>query len=297
MLCVSLLKKIENTGFFGGNQGPKFMSQLQFKKMHGLGNDFVILDGRQGAKLPDQNTIKKLCDRHFGVGCDQLVTLENSACADIGARFYNADGSESSACGNATRCVARLVMAESGENSCRIETQGGILPCRARPGDLIEVDMGPPKLSWRDIPLSHSMDTLHLEIGEGLIKDPVAVGMGNPHCVFFVDRLEDIDVEKLGKIYEHHECFPQRTNVEFAQILTATKLRQVTWERGVGLTLACGSGACAVAVAAMRRGLTAGRALEIVLDGGTLHIEWLEKDDHVLMTGPAVYVFDGIIKE
>ncbi len=268
---------------------------MRFKKMHGLGNDFVILDQREVKGMLTNAQITAICDRNFGVGCDQLVVLGPSKDGDVFAWFYNADGSESGACGNASRCVADLAMAEMGLDLCTIETSAGLLPCR-RVGDLIEVDMGPAYLEWKDIPLAHEEDTLELPIGnqEGL-SNPAAVGMGNPHCVFFVDDLDDLVIEELGAIYEHHTLFPARTNVEFAQIISKTKIRQKTWERGAGVTLACGSGACAVAVAAARRELT-GRKVEIELDGGTLHIEWRESDDHVLMTGSIEHVFDGVLK-
>ncbi len=263
--------------------------------MHGCGNDFVILDQRDIRGMLTNAQIIKICDRHFGVGCDLLVILHPAQKADIRAQFFNADGSESAACGNATRCVADLVMNEINQDSCRIETSNDILLCR-REGELVEVDMGKAFLEWKDIPLSEKMDTLDLPIGDNILSNPVAVGMGNPHCVFFVDNIEDIDVEKLGCTYEQHPFFPAKTNVEFVEIISRTKMRQVTWERGVGLTLACGSGACAVAVAAVRRGLT-GRNVEIELEGGVLNIEWREKDGHVLMSGSVAHVFDGTIKE
>lgn len=269
---------------------------MRFRKMHGCGNDFVIIDQKEVKGMLTSGQVRYICDRHFGVGCDQLVLLEISQKADVFARFFNGDGSESGACGNATRCVADIVMHEIGQDACVIETAAGLLSCRRTEEDLIEVDMGTPFLEWKDIPLAHAEDTLNLPIGdqEGL-PNPVAVGMGNPHCVFFVDNLVDTPVKELGAIYEHHAFFPEKTNVEFVEIQSDTKMRLRTWERGAGLTLACGSGACAAAVAAVRRELT-GRKVEIELDGGTLHVEWRESDGHVLMTGPAVYVFDGTLK-
>jgi len=223
-----------------------------------------------------------VADRHFGVGCDQVVVIDESDTADVRVYFFNADGSESGACGNASRCVADLVMAESGEDSCSIEVNDGVLSCRKAGDLLVEVDMGAPRYV-RDMDLSY-----------GGVSKPVAVDMGNPHLVFFVDDLGDIDVEEVGAYFENHEAFPDRTNVEFVSVEDDGGLRQVTWERGVGLTLACGSGACAVAVAAGHREL-AGRSVEITLDGGTLELVWRESDGHVLMTGPVAYVFEGQI--
>ncbi len=254
-----------------------------FKKMHGLGNDFVILDskdlsGPQGHRLsPGQ--IKHICDRNFGVGCDQLVVLEPSDKADIFARFYNSDGSESAACGNATRCVADIVMKEIKTESCKIETGGGVLPCTRAENGMITVDMGAP-LRVEDI-----------DSPEASLPAPVTVDMGNPHCVFFVDNIGDIVLETVGPTVENNPIFPNRTNVEFVEVINDTRMRQRTWERGSGITLACGSGACAVAAAAAHKGLT-GNKVEIELDGGSLFIE-INAAGHILMTGPIAYVFDG----
>ena len=257
------------------------MERFEFKKMHGLGNDFVIVDCRDGQELPGRNIIEKISDRHFGVGCDQFVVLQNSEKADVRANFYNADGSESGACGNASRCIGRL-MAEEDRAEGFIETGGGLLPYRILE-DLVEVDMGAAK-SLEDSDLSYES-----------VSNPVLVDMGNPHCVFFVDDTEDIDVERIGKHFESHAHFPNRTNVEFVGVIGDNLLRQRTWERGVGVTLACGSGACAVCAAAFHRGLT-GRKIDIRLDGGTLQIEIRDGDDHILMTGPTAHIFDGLLK-
>lgn len=268
---------------------------LNFRKMHGLGNDFVIIDNRLGDRPLTPEQIRLISDRRFGAGCDQLMLLEaaKSAGADCFMRIYNPDASEAGACGNGTRCVAAMLMGESGRDHCTIETVSGLLACRMVEDGMVEVDMGVPRLNWQDIPLSEERDTLHLGIGDGdTLSDPVAVGMGNPHCVFFVRDAEKFPVESLGPSVERHALFPERTNVEFAQILSTSKIRMRVWERGTGVTQACGSGACATMVAAVRRGLT-GRKAEIVLDGGSLFLEWREGDDHVLMTGPAAYVYDG----
>ncbi len=266
-----------------------------FLKMHGLGNDFVILDQRDGPKALGDAFVQQVCHRTMGVGCDQLIVLEPSKRGDVFMRIYNGDGSESGACGNAARCVADLVMSETGTQSCSVETIAGLLPARKVEDGLIEVDMGAPKLEWNEIPLAYEMDTLHMKLAYGPVSEPVGVSMGNPHCVFFVDDYAPIDIPVIGSHFERHEAFPQRTNVEFAHVLDRTHIRLRTWERGAGLTLACGSAACATVVAAVRRGFSE-RKVEMELDGGTLHMEWRESDGHVLMTGPIAYVFEGVFR-
>ncbi|MCB1682335.1 MAG: diaminopimelate epimerase [Alphaproteobacteria bacterium] len=264
-----------------------------FLKMHGLGNDFVILDQRERVTPLAHEQVVRICDRHFGVGCDQLIILEPAEKADLFMRIYNPDGSEAESCGNATRCVADLIMKQEGNGACVIETRGGILDCQRRAGMLVGVDMGPPGLEWKDIPLSEQKDTLHLGIGQGAVQDPVGVSMGNPHCVFFVQGVEELPVETIGPVFERHPLFPRRANISFAEIKDGTSIRLRVWERGAGVTLACGSAACATIVAAVRRGLISGRAAEIHMDGGTLQLEWREEDSHVVMTGPVTYVFEG----
>lgn len=272
--------------------GEKIVT-LEFRKMHGLGNDFVIIDRRTDHAAIAPELIRKLADRRYGVGCDQLIVLEPSKRADLFMRIYNPDGSEAGACGNGTRCVAAWL----GQPSCTIETISGVLSCKMLENGMVEVDMGAPRLDWADIPLSEERDTLHLGIGDGdSLNDPVAVSMGNPHCVFFVSDLSKIALETIGPAVECNSLFPQRTNVEFAQVLGPDKIRMRVWERGAGVTQACGSGACATMVAAIRRGLTDRRA-EIILDGGSLFLEWRESDSHVLMTGPATNVFSGLCAE
>ncbi len=255
--------------------------EMKFLKMHGLGNDFVILDAREDTLVLSGKDMREISDRKRGVGCDLITVLEQSDIADFGVQFFNADGSESGACGNASRCVADLYMSQNDVESCTIEVQGGkILEC-SRIGDLlVEVDMGPAR-SITDLDLAH-----------GGLSNPVGVDMGNPHCVFFMQSYDGYDLEALGPYFENHEIFPNRSNIEFVQVIDKTHLRQKTWERGVGMTDACGSGACAVAVSAVHRGL-AERKVEIELDGGILHIYVRESDGHVLMTGPVAYVFDG----
>lgn len=264
---------------------------ISFTKMHGLGNDFVIIKGR----APDEAAVRRLCDRRLGAGCDQLLTMEapRNPAADLFMRIYNPDGSEAQACGNGTRCVAHMWMRDNAAESCVIETVAGLLSCRLTDGGMVEVDMGAPRLNWQDIPLAEERDTLHLGVMGGPLHDPAAVSMGNPHTVFFVDDVKKVDLAGLGPQVERHVLFPQRTNVEFAQIMAPDKIRVRVWERGTGITQACGSGACATIVAAVRRGLS-DRKAEIVLDGGSLFLEWRAADSHVLMTGPVAYVFDGV---
>jgi diaminopimelate epimerase len=267
---------------------------VKFQKMHGIGNDFAIIDARTITTELTKDQIRYIANRHTGIGCDQVIILMPAQSADIFMKIYNPDGSESATCGNATRCVADLIMSETKQTSCRIETQAGSLACQRVAGGFIAADMGPPKLDWTDIPLAHACDTLNLPISLGNLPAPTAVSMGNPHCVFFVDTIDDVPVDDWGPRIEHHALFPQRTNVEFVQIMGRDRLRLRTWERGAGLTLACGSAACASLVAAVRRGFV-DRSAEIVLDGGSLFLEWRASDQHVIMTGPVAYVFEGTL--
>jgi diaminopimelate epimerase len=262
---------------------------LDFRKMHGAGNDFVVVDARAGALKLSPTRIAALADRHTGVGCDQFITLEPPAgAADVFMRIHNADGTEAGACGNATRCVAALLREASGQSAYVIETVSGLLPVTLGP-DGVTVDMGPARLGWREIPLAREADTLVLPI-EGA---PAAVSMGNPHATLFVPDLEAAAVAGLGPVLEHHPIFPERANIGFAQVLALDRIRLRVWERGAGLTRACGSGACAALVNAHRRGL-AGRRAVLELDGGVLGIEW-RADGHVLMTGPAALAFHGSV--
>ncbi|MCK0150454.1 diaminopimelate epimerase [Marivita sp. S6314] len=260
---------------------------IAFMKMHGLGNDFVVLDARARPIAMTPELAQAIGDRHRGVGFDQLAVIEPSPDgADARLTFYNADGSTAGACGNATRCIARHLMDESGAPDVVLVTERGALTaCDAGDG-LTSVNMGPPQLDWRDIPLSHEVDTLALPIDGA----PTATGMGNPHCTFFVDDAEAVDLEARGAAMEHHPLYPERTNVQFASLIGENHLRMRVWERGVGVTLASGSSSCATAVAAARRGLT-GRAVTLDLDGGQIRIDW--REDGVWMTGPTAHVFSG----
>ena len=262
-----------------------------FMKMHGLGNDFVVIDARAQSLEMTESLARALGDRHRGVGFDQLaVILRTDSIADAYLKFYNSDGSTAGACGNATRCIARYLMDETGDELLSLETEHGILSAKDMGDQISAINMGHPDLNWQEIPLSQNIDTLELPID----GSPTATGMGNPHCTFFVGDVDAIDLETQGPAFEHHPFYPERTNVQFAQVVGTDHIRMRVWERGVGVTLASGSSSCATAVAAARRGLT-GRTVRIDLDGGTLHIDW--RDDGVWMTGGTMHVFSGTLTQ
>ncbi|MDA7427823.1 diaminopimelate epimerase [Primorskyibacter aestuariivivens] len=261
---------------------------VPFMKMHGLGNDFVVLDGRARGVEVTPGLAIALADRHRGVGFDQLALLSASDTADVHLTFYNADGSLSAACGNASRCIARYLMDETGKPEVKLETSERVLIARDAGNGQTSVNMGHAKTDWRDIPLARAMDTLELPIDGA----PTATGMGNPHCTFFVEDAEAVALESRGAGIEHHPLFPERTNVQFASVIGQDRLRMRVWERGAGVTLASGSSSCATASAAHRRGLT-GPEVTIHLDGGVIHIRIAE--DGIWMTGPTAHVFDGVL--
>ncbi|WP_207457151.1 diaminopimelate epimerase [Azospirillum sp. SYSU D00513] len=265
----------------------------EFLKMHGLGNDFVVIDARNTPYRPAEAEVRAIADRKTGVGCDQFIVLEAATQEGSGGfmRIHNADGSEVSACGNASRCIGWLLLEETGAERVTFETGAGLLEAYRAEEGRITVDMGPARLDWEQIPLAGPADTLRLDIEQDGYRDPVAVNMGNPHAVFFVEDADAVPLDRVGPPLEHHPAFPERTNVEFAQVLSPTAIRMRVWERGSGVTRACGTGACATLVAAARRGLT-GRKADILLDGGTLTIDWLD-DGRVLMTGPVALSFTG----
>jgi diaminopimelate epimerase len=271
------------------------LAGLAFVKMQGAGNDFVVLDGRARKLAIGPEAARRLADRHFGIGCDQIIVIEpDEQGADAFMRILNADGSEAGACGNATRCVAALLAAETGNRRLAIRTISGLLPAEVRGPGLVCVDMGAPALDWADIPLAHEADTLHLRMAFGPAEDPAACSMGNPHATFFVPDAEAVAVETIGPVLERHRLFPERANIGFATIEAPDRIRLRVWERGAGLTLACGSGACAALVNAHRRGLAA-RQASMILDGGALTITWRASDGHVLMEGPAETSFEGVL--
>jgi diaminopimelate epimerase len=264
--------------------------------MHGLGNDFVVFDARKQDVALDDETARAIADRRFGIGCDQVIVIApGHRKYDAVMRIWNADGGNVESCGNAARCVARLLMDETRRDTIRLDTIGGELVCRDAGNGLVAVDMGAPRVMWNEVPLAKATDTnmFHLNV-DGTNHIASAVSVGNPHVVLFVEDAESAPVAALGARIENHPMFPERTNVEFASITGRNRVRMRVWERGVGITSACGTGACATAVAAFRRGLT-GRSVEIMLDGGALKIELREENEHIVMTGPTSLVFTGEI--
>ena len=261
--------------------------QIPFMKMHGLGNDFVIVDSRISPIQISAQIAQGLGDRHRGVGFDQLAVINDSSDADVFLSFYNSDGSTAAACGNATRCIAQYEMDRLQVDSLSMITERGLLAAQ-RYGDMVSVNMGHPMLDWDKIPLARPLDTLRLPLD----GTPTATGMGNPHCTFFVENAEAVDLAQLGPIFENDPLFPERTNVQFAHVIGKDHLRMRVWERGVGVTMASGSSSCAAAVAAARLGLT-GREVAIQLDGGPININW--RDDGVWMTGATMHVFNGAL--
>jgi len=276
------------------------LSPLPFVKMHGLGNDFVILDLRGGKAAPTPGLARAIADRRRGIGFDQLITIEDEKHPQLAAYMgiFNPDGSRSGACGNATRCVAHILMEETKTDALTLRTDFGPLACWQAEGGLIKVNMGAPKLDWEDIPLADASDTVRIDVKLGPIDNPSlwgpgAVNMGNPHAVFFVEDAESVPVDKLGPMIENHPMFPERANVEFCHIIDRGRIRMRVWERGAGVTQACGSGACAAVVAGVRRELI-DRKCVVDLDGGPLTIEW-DDNDNVMMTGPVATSYWGEI--
>ncbi len=270
-----------------------------FRKMHGLGNDFVVFDARNQTLALGADAARAVADRRRGIGCDQVIVIEPAANgADAFMRIFNADGSQVESCGNAARCVAQVLMDEKQARAIRLETDGGPLACKLS-GDLVTVDMGAPRFGWRDIPMARETDTRSFALDVAgfdlaALKTVGAVNVGNPHCVVFVDSAEQAPVAALGAAIEKHPLFPRHTNVEFVSVLAPDRLRMRVWERGVGITQACGTGACATIAAAQRRGLC-GAKVEIVLDGGTLTMEWAGEGAPILMTGPTALSYSGDI--
>lgn len=270
---------------------------LPFLKMHGTGNDFVLLDARTRDLTMTTELARRLSHRQFGIGCDQLLVLKPSAKAEAYMQIFNADGSEISTCGNATRCVADFLMRESGKAEATIETGAGIRTGTRTEEGAVQVNMGTPRLDWQQIPLAESRNTLHLGLEVGLLADPVAVNMGNPHAIFFVRDLAHIKMAEWGPTLEHHPLFPERANISAVEVVNHTHLRMQVWERGTGITLACGSAACAAVVAGVLREKCAPECT-VELPGGTLSVQWQRTATHggdVWMRGPVAYVFTGEI--
>lgn len=260
------------------------MTAGEFHKMHGLGNDFVIIDCRTNSVPMTNSRARAIADRKTGIGCDQMILLENSNCADVRMRIFNADGSEVESCGNATRCVIALM-----GRDCRIETAGGIISGKLD-GNLIAVDMGMPRFDWQHIPLAFAMDSAAMPLAWEELETPMAVNVGNPHIIFFVPDADMIDLAKLGPLIEVDPVFPQKVNVNIASVHDG-RIKLHVWERGAGLTRACGTGACATGVAAIRKGLTKS-PVDVTLPGGTINIAWQEGGS-IIMKGPAAHVFNG----
>ncbi len=276
------------------------LAPMDFRKMNGLGNDFVVLDARLRPLSISPDQARAIADRTSGIGCDQLIVLEPSRTADVRMRIWNNEGFEVESCGNASRCIADMLFAEKRQTVATIDTLGGYLTCEKAGDGLVRVDMGAPRFGWQDIPLSEPFaDTRHIELQLGpidapLIHSPSVVNVGNPHCIFWVKDLSVVDLAKAGPMLEHHPLFPERANISLARVDAKDHITLKVWERGAGLTRACGTAACAVAAAAARIKLTYRKAT-VTLPGGDLLIEWREADDHILMTGPVAYEYEGVL--
>jgi len=273
---------------------------IPFRKMNGLGNDFVILDARAQPIKITSEIARRVADRSHGIGCDQLIVLEPSDKADAFMRIYNSDGSEVGACGNAARCVALILAQETGRPEIAIETQEAVLRAEAASAQHVTIDIGAPRLAWDEIPLAepfHDTTGIELQIGpidEPLLHSPSVVNVGNPHAIFWVEDVHAHDLGRFGPLLENHPLFPERANISLAQVTSRSRLKLRTWERGAGLTKACGTAACAAAVSAVRKRFT-DRRVTVDLPGGPLAIEWTD-DNHVLMTGPAELEFEGVLE-
>ncbi len=273
-------------------------SNISFRKMNGLGNDFVVLDGRKRKIDVTEEAARAIADRESGIGCDQLILLDKSVFADVRMRIWNNEGGEVESCGNASRCIADIVLNENGAETVSVETLGGLLKCWRAGEGLMSVDMGEPSFHWSQIPLAeefHDTRTIELQIGpidDPILHTPSALNVGNPHAIFWVDDPESYDLAKFGPLLENHPIFPERANISLAKVIEGKHIVLKVWERGAGLTRACGTAACAAAAAAARMELT-GRDVTVTLPGGDLHISWREEDDHIIMTGPFAYDFEG----
>jgi diaminopimelate epimerase len=275
---------------------------IAFRKMNGLGNDFVVLDGRARPLHITEDSARAIANRETGIGCDQLIVMETSDVADVTMRIWNAEGGEVESCGNASRCIADILFSEMQSDTCTIITKGGFLAARKAGEGLVTIDQGKPKFGWADIPLSEAFaDTRHIELQVGpidkpLIHSPSVVNVGNPHCIFWVDDLDVVDFGRIGPMLENHPLFPERANISLAKVVARDHIMLKVWERGAGLTKACGTAACAV-MAAGHRIKIIDAVCRITLPGGDLFMSVNEENGHVLMTGPAAYDFDGVLPE
>jgi diaminopimelate epimerase len=275
---------------------------IAFRKMNGLGNDFVVIDARERPISISDAQAKAIANRTTGIGCDQLIVMENSSLADVKMRIWNAEGGEVESCGNASRCIADIVMDEKGEDSATIYTKGGFLVGRQAGKLQVTIDMGKPKFNWDQIPLSEKFaDTRHIELQVGpidapLMHSPSVVNVGNPHCIFWVKDLDVVNLGRVGPMLENHPLFPERANIEMAKVVARDHVIVNVWERGAGLTKACGTAACAVMAAGFRIKII-DRAARVTLPGGDLSMSINEETDHVIMTGPLEYEYEGVIPE
>lgn len=291
---------MEQNIFFSRENSGIIRRGRPFIKMHGLRNDFIIIDGRVSPFEPSIEEIVRICDRREGVGADELLVLEKPrnepelSDAYAFVRIFNPDGREVEACGNATRCVGWLFLEESGSSEVLIDTRGGRLKCRRAGKKQVAVGMGRLRTGWRDIPLSRKMDTLHLAIGAGPLQDPVGMNIGNPHAIFFVDNLDAVDLAAYGPQLQKHPLFPQEANIGVAQLIDSKTLKLSVWERPGTLTTACGTGACVAVGAAHRRGLTNEKRMTVIMPAGSVEIE-LQADESVVMTGPVEICFAGYL--
>lgn len=274
------------------------LSATHFRKMNGLGNDFVVLDARARAISLDETRARAIADRKTGIGCDQVIVLEPSRIADVRMRIWNNEGFEVESCGNASRCIADLVFDEKKVTRATIDTLGGLLVAEKGGDKLVTVDNGAPRFDWQDIPLSEAFyDTRHIELQVGpidapLIHSPSVVNVGNPHCIFWVKDLDVADLAKVGPMLEFHPLFPERANISLARVDGRDHLTLRVWERGAGLTLACGTAACAAMAAGFRIKVIDAKC-RVSLPGGDLLMERRGSDGHILMTGPVSYDFEG----
>jgi diaminopimelate epimerase len=282
---------------------PDMSSQISFRKMNGLGNDFVVLDGRARKLAISEAQARAIADRKTGIGCDQLIVMERSDVADVTMRIWNAEGGEVESCGNASRCIADLMFDELKKDSATIDTKGGFLVAKKAAGaHMVTIDQGKPRFDWKDIPLSEPFaDTRHIELQVGpidapLMHSPSVVNVGNPHCIFWVNDLDVVNLAKVGPMLENHPLFPERANISLAKVVARDHIILKVWERGAGLTKACGTAACAT-MAAGHRIKVIDATCRISLPGGDLFMAVNEANGHVLMTGPAAYEFDGVLPE